>query len=289
MTTHPLVDVATVQQHLEDPQWLVVDIRHDLADPGYGDRAYTGGHVPGAYFLHLDRDLSGPRHSADGRFRGRHPLPEREAFADRLARVGVAPHTMLVAYDDADAMYAARLWWLARWIGHAQVAVLDGGLRAWREAGYALSTTPPSPRTPRTLPPRPPLVETVTADELAGDLASGRWRIVDARAAERYRGDVEPLDAKAGHIPGARNRPFRLNVHDDGRFRSPDELRLGFADTLGDTPPDQVVHQCGSGVTACHNLLAMTVAGMPGARLYPGSWSEWSADPARPVATGATP
>ena len=286
---HPLVDPAVLHEHLHDPGWLVVDTRHDLSNPGYGPRVYAEGHVPGASFLHLDADLSGPTQGSDGRFRGRHPLPDRAVFAARLAGLGLGPRTTLVAYDDAEGMYASRLWWLALWVGHERAAVLDGGLRAWRAAGYPLDSAPPPARARVPADPRPPLVHTIDADTLAAELGTQRYRIVDARAAERWRGDVEPLDARAGHIPGARNRPFRMNVDEAGRFHDPADLREAFVAAIGDVPCERVVHQCGSGVTACHNLLAMHLAGMPGSLLYPGSWSEWSADPRRPAATGDEP
>lgn len=286
---HPLIDAPTLQAHLDDPRWMVVDTRHDLAKPTHGQDAYAQAHIPGALFLHLDTDLSGPQRDAQGRFHGRHPLPDRAGFARRLATLGVGPDTVLVAYDEADGMFAARLWWLALWVGHASVAVLDGGFKAWRTAGYPVSAEQPPPRQAVPLEVRAPLVRTMDAGTLAADLGKGHWRVVDARAAERYRGDIEPLDAKAGHIPGAVNRPFRANVETEGRFRPAAELEHEFAALLQDVPAENVVHQCGSGVTACHNLLAMTVAGRPGSLLYPGSWSEWSADPQRPVATGPAP
>jgi thiosulfate/3-mercaptopyruvate sulfurtransferase len=282
----PLVNAREVRTHLQDPEWVIVDCRHDLANPEHGPSVYAQGHIPGAYFLHLDRDLSGPVRRADGSFRGRHPLPARDVLAKRLGDLGVGPDTMLIAYDEADNMYASRLWWLALWLGHPRVAVLEGGLKAWRDSGYELSTVVPAPRPVQTLVPRTPLMQTVDPDTLLGALGTDQYRIIDARAPERFRGEVEPLDAKAGHIPGARNRPFRLNLAGDGRFKSSDVLRREFQTLLNGFESKQAVHQCGSGVSACHNVLAMAVAGMEPGMLYPGSWSEWSADPARPVATG---
>jgi thiosulfate/3-mercaptopyruvate sulfurtransferase len=286
----PLIDAESLHARLDDPDSLVVDCRHDLADPGYGRRAYASGHIPASIFLHVDEDLSGQQRGVDGRFRGRHPLPDRETFARRLSQAGLTPDMLLVAYDDGDSMYAARLWWLAQWIGHERVAVLDGGLKAWRSREYEISTELPQARSAAAAAAAgEPLVATVDADTLLADLTTGRYRILDARAGERYRGDVEPIDARAGHIPGAHNRTFRANLRDDGRFKSPSQLREEFTAVLAGMPLDRVVHQCGSGVSACHNLLAMTVASMPGTLLYPGSWSEWSSDPKRPVATGSTP
>jgi thiosulfate/3-mercaptopyruvate sulfurtransferase len=283
---HPLIDPDALQHARAQHDVVVVDVRHDLMKPQYGRESYAAGHIPGAFFLHLDEDLSGPKHDAAGRFRGRHPLPDRQELARKLGAIGVGSHTFLVAYDDADAMYAARLWWLALWIGHGRVAVLDGGLRAWREARLPLTTDVPRAE-PRELPVGEPLVQVVEADAVAASL--DRYWLLDARAPERYRGEVEPLDAKAGHIPGARNRPFKANVGDDGRFKPTEVLKRDFAALLGTTAPENVVNHCGSGVTACHNILAMSLAGMAGSRLYPGSWSEWSSDPARPVATGPKP
>lgn len=282
----PLVEAGALDAALGDPDWMVVDCRHDLADIGYGRRAYAEGHLPRALFLHIDEDLSGPRYGPDGRFRGRHPLPDREILARRLAQAGLTPGTMLVAYDDGDGMYAARLWWLARWLGHERVSVLDGGLKAWRECGYALTTELPSPRSPAIPQLAPQSMPTIDADTLLASLRTGAYRILDARAPERYRGEVEPLDTRAGHIPGACNRLFRTNLRANGRFKAPEALRAEFSEAVSGFPVDRVVHQCGSGVTACHNLLAMAVASMPGALLYPGSWSEWSSDPGRPIATG---
>jgi thiosulfate/3-mercaptopyruvate sulfurtransferase len=285
---HPLIDAPSLGRLRESADVVIVDVRHDLMNPGAGREAYAAAHIPGAFFLHLDQDLSGPQRTADGRFLGRHPLPDRAALARRLGALGVGDDTMLVAYDEADGMYASRLWWMSLWLGHAAAAVLDGGLRAWKDAGLPVTSEMPRP-TARELPLHEPLVGTVEAAAIERALGTTRLRVIDARAPERYRGDVEPLDAKAGHIPGALNRPFKMNVGADGRFKPPEELRREWAPLVGGVPPDAVVSQCGSGVTACHNILAMAVAGMPLPRLYGGSWSEWSSSPARPVATGEAP
>jgi thiosulfate/3-mercaptopyruvate sulfurtransferase len=230
--------------------------------------------------MHLDRDMCGPRTGRNGR----HPLPAREAFAATAGRCGIAPGVQVVALDAQGGMYAARLWWMLRWIGHEAAAVLDGGVDAWTATGGALVTgaSAVDPKPP--YPERPSLVRAIDADTLAASL--GRVRLLDARAGERFRGEVEPLDAAAGHIPGALNRFFKDNLGMSGRFKSPAQLREDFATVLGLHPPESAVHQCGSGVTACHNLLAMEHAGLTGSALYPGSWSEWSSDPARPVARG---
>jgi len=281
----PLIDAAALRERLagaEPP--VLLDTSFDLADPAAGERSYREGHLPGAHYLHLDRDLADHTHAPGAPFRGRHPLPARETFAATLGRLGIGPSTQVVVYDRQGATFAARAWWMLRWLGHREVAVLDGGLQAWTVAGGALSQEPPAPRAPAAYTPSPSLVSTVDADTLAAGL--GGLRLIDARAAERFRGDVEPLDPVAGHIPGALNRPFKDNLDAEGRFLRPEALREAFLPLLGGRPASEVVHQCGSGVTACHNLLAMEAAGLSGAALYPGSWSEWCADPARPVARG---
>ncbi len=263
---------------------VVIDTGFDLADPQLGERDWQAGHVPTAQYLHLDRDLAGSKHGAGGRFRGRHPLPERAAFAAVLGRCGITPARQVVALDRQGGMYAARLWWMLRWMGHDAAAVLDGGVAAWAAAGGTLTTEAPAVAPTAPYPECAPLAVTTDADTLAREI--GRTRLIDARAAERFRGDVEPLDAAAGHMPGALNRFFKNNLDASGRFKPADVLRAEFAALIGAAAPASVVHSCGSGVTACHNLLAMTHAGLPGSVLYPGSWSEWSADPAHAIARG---
>jgi len=266
---------------------VIVDTSFDLADTNAGEASWRASHLPGSVYLHLERDLSGPKTGPNGEFRGRHPLPERAVFAATLARCGITPRTQVVALDRQGAMFAARLWWMLRWMGHAEVAVLDGGVAAWTAAGGAL-TADATPRAPPTAPypERASLVRTISADELAAQL--GRVPLLDARAGERFRGEVEPLDRAAGHIPGALNRFFKDNLDAaSGRFKSAAQLRAEFTPLLGTRGAAATVHQCGSGATACHNLLAMEHAGLVGSALYPGSWSEWSADPSRPVAQGA--
>jgi thiosulfate/3-mercaptopyruvate sulfurtransferase len=288
-TLNPVVSASELLAALAaDPQIVLIDTRFDLADVGAGEAAWRAGHPPGAQYLHLDRDLCGAKFRADGSFAGRHPLPTRAAFAATLGRCGIGPTARVVAFDAQGGMYAARLWWMLRWMGHADAAVLDGGLAAWVAAGGALAIEPldaPAPATASApYPEREPLTASIEAAELAAEL--GRRRLIDARAGERFRGEVEPLDTTAGHIPGASNRFFKDNLMADGRFKPAAELRREFDALLGALPADRTVHQCGSGVTACHNLLAMEHAGLAGSALYPGSWSEWSADPTRPVARG---
>ncbi len=262
----------------------IIDTRFDLADPAAGERAWHEGHLAGSIYLHLDRDLCGATTGPDGAFRGRHPLPERRSFAHTLAGCGITPETRVVALDAQGGVYASRLWWMLRWMGHADVAVLDGGLGAWTAAGGSLTTAAPTRTAAPDYPERPPLVGVIDAATLTPQL--GTLALVDARAGERFRGEVEPIDKAAGHIPGALNRFFKDNLGADGRFKPADQLRAEFSALLGARPGAEVVHHCGSGVTACHNLLAMEHAALPGTLLYPGSWSEWSSDPARPIATG---
>jgi thiosulfate/3-mercaptopyruvate sulfurtransferase len=257
---------------------VLLDCGFDLADTGAGERAHAAGHLPGAVYVHLDRELSGTKTGHNGR----HPLPERAALAARAGAWGVAPGVQVVAYDAQGGPYAARAWWLLRWLGHGAVAVLDGGVSAWRAAGGEL-TTATKPAAPQ--PPYPAAAAAMPTIDAAALLQRlGQVRLFDARAAERFRGDVEPLDPVAGHIPGATQRFFKDNLQADGRFKPAAQLKAEF-EALGGADA-AVVHQCGSGVTACHNLLAMAHAGLGETTLYPGSWSEWCSDPARPVARG---
>ena len=278
--------LAEALRHPTPP--VVLDASFDLADTTAGERAHREGHIPGAVYVHLEHDLSGPKIGADGRFAGRHPLPDAATFAAAAGCWGITPGRQVVVVDRQGSMVAARAWWLLRWLGHGPVAVLDGGMAAWAAAGGALETTAPVPVAAPPYPWRAVAEEARPATIDAATLLArlGRVRILDARAPERFRGEVEPLDACAGHIPGARNRFFKDNLQADGRFKPAEALRADFDALLAGRPAAEVVQQCGSGVTACHNLLAKEHAGLSGSALYPGSWSEWSADPARPVAKG---
>ncbi len=260
---------------------VVVDCRHDLTRPDWGRAQFAAAHIPGAVFAHLDLDLSGPVTPQSGR----HPLPDPARLAHFLAAAGVDAATHVVAYDQDKSMYAARLWWLLRWLGHARVSVLDGGLAAWAAAGLPLDSTSAVPAA-RKFSAGPGLVQGATTADVQRDLAAGRILLLDARAADRFAGQNESIDPVAGHVPGARNQPFAQNLGHDGRLLPAAELSRLWRRALGNTPASRVIAMCGSGVTACHNLLAMELAGLPGARLYAGSWSEWIRDPARPVATG---
>lgn len=274
-----LVSPKILADHINDPDWIVFDVRHELQNPSAGREAYLAGHVPGARFLHMDEDLAAP---LTGR-NGRHPLPDREGFARRMAALGVRKTSQVVVYDAAGGMMAARLWWMFRWIGHGCVAVLDGAWQGWAKEG-AISTERPAPPENGDLELAPPLTRQVDSDYVLANLTTRNELVVDARGADRFRGENETMDPVGGHIPGARNRCFRDNLTPQGEFKDADSLRQELLEVFGEYRPDQVIAQCGSGVTACHNLLAMEIAGLAGAALYPGSWSEWCSDPQRPVA-----
>lgn len=274
-----LVDGATLSRHLDDPSWCVVDLRHQLADTTYGECVYAASHIPGAIFLHLDRDLSG---AMTGR-NGRHPLPEPVRLMSRLGEVGISNDTQVVVYDDAQGMIAARLWWLLRWLGHTRVAFLDGGFPLWQSEGRP-TTADQCPRPPSVFRGAPDSRMMVDADYLLARLASPELCLIDARGPDRFRGENETIDPVGGHIPGARNRFFKDNLEADGRFKPAARLRDEYLALMAGATPAQVVASCGSGVSACLDLLAMEIAGLHGARLYPGSWSEWCSDPSRPVA-----
>lgn len=275
-----LVDGATLAEHLDDPDWRIFDCRHRLTDVDFGEKAYAEGHLPGAAFLHLDRDLSGPMTGRNGR----HPLPDPSRLAERLAAAGVSASTQVVVYDDAGGMIASRLWWLLRWLGHDRVALLDGGIGQWNKEGRPLSCAsnqwPALPTARFDVALRD---EVVNTEMLQANLASGELCVIDVRSADRFRGENETLDPVGGHIPGARNRFFVDSLDADGLFRPMAELRRESLALLAGAEPHQVAVMCGSGVSACHSLLALEIAGLPGARLYAGSWSEWCSDPARPV------
>lgn len=279
-----LVDCATLADALGQPDWLVVDCRFDLADTAKGQRDYESAHVPGATYAHLDRDLSGPLTSQSGR----HPLPDPQRLAAWFGQLGITRETQVVAYDDTAGTMAVRLWWLLRWLGHDRVAVLDGGWPAWRDGCYPADAGPAAARGAVNFVAGPSLAQTVSTEALRDQVARGKDDVllVDVRAAERFRGEHEPIDPVAGHVPGAINLPLTRNVDTNGRFLSPVELTELYRGALAGRQPGDVAAMCGSGVTACHALLAMEVAGLPGARLYAGSWSEWIRDPGAPVTTG---
>jgi thiosulfate/3-mercaptopyruvate sulfurtransferase len=276
-----LISTDELAARLDTPDLVLCDVRHDLGKADtWGEAQYRAGHIPGAVFAHLDRDLSGPKTGTNGR----HPLPTPEAAAATFGRLGISPGRQVVAYDQGPGVYAARLWWMLRWLGFDAVAVLDGGFAKWKTEARPLAAEIPRPE-PAAFAIRR-VQPTVNASGIMASLPRTTLVILDARAPERFRGETEPLDPVAGHIPGARNRPYTHNLDAAGTFKHPAFLRAEFDRVLDGAAPDLVVHQCGSGVTACHNMLAMEVAGFPATRLYPGSWSEWCADPSRPIATG---
>ena len=272
-----LVDVATLAAHADDPDWLIVDVRHQLSDTCYGERVYGEAHIPGAAFLHCDLDLSGPMTGSNGR----HPLPDPEKLAARLGWIGVGPQTQVVVYDDTQGMIASRLWLLLRWLGHDRVALLDGGLQAWQAAGQPLTSVLPTLRPANFVANERDCL--VDAGYVQKFLTTSHMHLVDARSADRFRGENETLDPVAGHIPGAVNRFFCDNLRADGCLKPAEELRAEWLAVLAGTPPERVVHMCGSGVSACLGMLAMEIAGLSGSRLYAGSWSEWCADRSRPM------
>ncbi|MFZ0500403.1 MAG: sulfurtransferase [Steroidobacteraceae bacterium] len=296
MSQTTLITPRQLAARLEDRDLAVIDCRFDLGRPEWGLEAYASARLPHALYAHLDHDLSGKASASTGR----HPLPPVDEMAARLGRWGIDAQVHVVAYDQSSGAHAARLWWLLRWLGHTRVAVLDGGFAAWQEERLPLDMTPfetqaqletqaQRERPPRRFEPRPDAEMVVSTADLEGLMASRQFAaadvvLVDARSAERFAGRNETIDPVAGHIPGARNHPFTANVDAAGRFLARGTLRERFANTLEGVPPDAAICMCGSGVTACHNLLAMEVAGLQGARLYAGSWSEWIRDPNRPIA-----
>lgn len=284
MTYEALIDCEQLAGHLHDPSWRLFDCRFDLADTGRGERDYRAAHLPGAYYAHLDRDLSDPITATSGR----HPLPDVERLGAWLGRHGVTPETQVIVYDDSGGTMAVRLWWLLRWLGHTRVAVLDGGWPAWTTTGRPTDDREPPAVVETPFTADPDWHQVVSSAEIEAQLDAGEGPLVlmDARTAIRFRGEAEPIDPVAGHIPGAINLPLQQNLDADGRFLPPAALRRLYQAALAGHPADSAVAMCGSGVTACHNLLAMAVAGLPVGRLYAGSWSEWIRDPGRPVAVG---
>ena len=280
MSYHTLIDAADLARLVEQGGALVCDCRFDLSDSEAGRRGYRAGHIPGAVYVDLERDLSAVPNGTNGR----HPLPDRTAFAARMATLGVTQDGLVVAYDTSGGYYASRLWWMLRWAGHGQVAVLDGGLDAWTQSGRPLEQGHNHPQAGDFRASAEPNMPITEVEAIEANLADGELLVVDARTAERFAGAPHPLDAASGHIPGASNRFWQNNLTPEGRFKSPEALAAEFQQLLGERTSRLTVHQCGSGVTATHNLLAMEIAGLGGSRLYPGSWSEWASDPRRPIA-----
>jgi thiosulfate/3-mercaptopyruvate sulfurtransferase len=280
MTYRTLISTDTLAAHLREG-WVMVDCRHDLQNELWGRDQYRAAHVPGAVYASLSEDLAGPRTGTNGR----HPIPSVEALAETFGRLGIAKDVQVIAYDQDSGMYASRLWWSLRYLGHDDVALLDGGWAKWMREGRPISSgNETRPRVVFEPAPRPEM--RLGVDEVEAHLRDGSMLLVDARAPERFEGRTETIDRAAGHIPGAANRFFKTNLADNGTLLAPEALHQAFSAVLNGRDPSEAVMYCGSGVTACHNLLAMEHAGLPGARLYPGSWSEWSADPTRPTEKG---
>jgi len=282
MSYQTLIDPPDLARLIEQGDVLVCDCRFDLNNPSAGRRDYLAGHIPGAVYVDLEKDLSAVPTGTNGR----HPLPDRTAFASRMAGLGVTQNGLVVAYDTSGGYYASRLWWMLRWAGHGQVAVLDGGLDAWTGSGRDLQQDDhraPAGDFQSSAEPRMPITE---VEGIEANLAGGELLVVDARTTERFAGAAHPLDTASAHIPGASNPFWQNNLTPEGRFKAPETLAAEFRALLGERGPETTVHQCGSGVTATHNLLAMEIAGLGGSRLYPGSWSEWTSDPRRPIAKG---
>ncbi len=279
-----ILSTDVLSTHFDDPNWLIFDCRFDLQNPPWGNIDYQRNHIPGAIFADLERALSGDRtlHT------GRHPLPDPLRFAEKLSGWGVSNASQVVVYDTVGGAFAARLWWMLRWLGHDRVAILDGGFGKWVREGRltrsGIESRPPAAFVPRLRPES--VLDAAAVDRLRQDPSS---RLIDARSAIRYRGEQEPIDPIAGHIPGAVNRFHGDNLTPEGTFLPPDTLRARFEELLAGVPPERAVFYCGSGVTSCHHLVAMLYAGLPMGRLYPGSWSEWIRDPARPIALGPQP
>jgi len=276
-----LVEVATLATHVSSPDWVTLDCRFELGKPAAGEAAYAAGHIPGARYAHLDRDLAGPVNPSTGR----HPLPDPSTLASKLGEWGIDRQTRVVVYDQGNSFFAARAWWLLRWLGHEQVAMLDGGLAAWLAAGQPLETALPEV-TLREYVAQANTAMAVSAADVLQSLQSDTSRLVDARGADRFAGENETIDPVGGHVPGALNHHYARNYNADGRLKDAATLRTEWLQTLNGRPPASLIAMCGSGVSACVNLLALEHAGLHGARLYPGSWSEWIRDPARPVARG---
>jgi thiosulfate/3-mercaptopyruvate sulfurtransferase len=280
MANTTIISIAELAAHLKDPGWMIVDARFSLADPSLGRRNYLAGHIPGAIYAHLDHDLSS---KVIPGITGRHPLPDTEKTAQIFTRWGVPEKGQVVVYDDlGGALAAVRVWWLLRWLGYTDVAVLDGGWQHWQKHNLPVQAGVQT-RSARSFLPIPRPEMQVSSDQVAQIRLDPAWRLLDARGADRFRGENETIDPVAGHIPGAISAPYMENLSPDGTFRLPQELRARYQKLIGEVPPERVAVYCGSGVTSIHNILAMLHAGLGEARLYPGSWSEWIADPNRPV------
>ena len=279
MSYNTLITAQALHQNINNPNWIIIDCRFSLADSAAGHYAYRHGHIPNARYADLNKDLSSEIHS----YTGRHPLPNYNVLAQKLGSWGISSDSQVVVYDDAAGAFAGRLWWLLRSLGHDNVAVLDGGIKHWQKLSLPITTKLPTVKPTIYRPYLNPNLW-LNAEQVTNELARKKIRLIDARTPERYKGEQEPIDPVAGHIPGAINRPLQLNINAEGLFLSPDQLKSQFKQILGSINPEHTVHYCGSGVTACHNLLAMEYAGLTGSKLYAGSWSEWITNPNRAIA-----
>jgi thiosulfate/3-mercaptopyruvate sulfurtransferase len=282
MSFTTLITADQLAAHLTDPDWVIFDCRFSLADAERGRRDYQKSHIFKAIYAHLNDDLSGPINPGHT---GRHPLPDLDAISHFFSRSGLDQNSQAIAYDDAGGAMAARVWWLLRWLGHAAVAILDGGWPQWIKDGR-LTTDTLEPRAPRSFVPRPRSDLWLTTDQILAQLNDPHFKLFDSRSADRYRGENETIDPVAGHIPGAISVPYADNLTPEGTFKSGEQLRARFEALLGDVPADRAAFYCGSGVTAAHNLIALEHAGLGEAKLYAGSWSEWITDSSRPIVTG---
>jgi thiosulfate/3-mercaptopyruvate sulfurtransferase len=281
MFSNTLVTTEDLAAHLDDPNWVVFDCRFTITDPESGRLAYDKAHIPGARYVNLDQDLSAPM----GTMTGRHPLPDPRVLTEKLCAWGVGVNRQVVVYDDSYGSIACRMWWLLRWLGHPGVALLDGGYPKWTREKRPVTADVPEPHKAACAC-LPETSQIAVAEDVLHASQTGDAIILDARSDRRFTGEYEPADPVAGHVPGALNLQFEDNLDVDGTFLPPEALRETYQALLKGKPTWQVIHMCGSGVTACHNVLAMEIAGLPGSRLYAGSWSQWITDPARPVATG---
>ncbi len=284
MSYTTLISATDLKTQIVHPDSVILDCRSELTDPRAGATAFAAGHIPGAQHADADVHLSDKSPGPQGEFRGRHPLPSKESFIEQLRHWGIHTHTQVIVYDAHGGMFASRVWWMLRWVGHAKVALLDGGLAAWLAAGGELVTDLPTPAR-GSIALQASMTTVVSADDVVSNLSTKKYTVLDARAADRFRGENETIDPVAGRIPGAKNRWFKDNLRDDGYFKTAEQLHAEFRPLI--THPSATILQCGSGISACHNAFAMEIAGLSGAAVYPGSWSEWSADASRPVATGA--
>jgi thiosulfate/3-mercaptopyruvate sulfurtransferase len=282
MTYQTIISTQELFANLKSKDWVVVDCRFDLTAPDWGEEEFCVLHIPGAVYANTDNDLSGPKTPLTGR----HPLPEPDAFCTTMRRLGISTETQVVVYDATSGSFASRLWFLLRFYGHFKVALLDGGFAQWHKQGLPIETGW-NENKPGNFVGTPDIKMITTTEEVETSIGRLNWKLIDARAPERFSGEQETIDAKAGHIPGAVNRFYGGNMDSEGFFVSAGQLKREFTDLLDGVSPENTVVYCGSGVTSCHHMVAMAIAGLPQPRLYPGSWSEWIRDPAHEIATGS--